>query len=136
MPDPVVLNCPCGGVTLTLSAPPVTTFYCHCRDCRLVHGAAYTLEAMVPAASVAIDGETRTFTLKTTPRVFCARCGSRLTADLPSAGLRGVNGVLLPDFRAEMHINCESAISPVIDKLPHYLRMPAAFGGDGTLAEW
>ncbi len=136
MPDPVVATCPCGAVRLTASAPPVASFYCHCRDCRLVHGAAYTLEAMFPADAVAIDGETRVFTLKTTPRVFCVGCGARLTADLPAAGLRGVNGVLLPDFRASMHINCESAISPVMDNLPHYLRMPKAFGGDDALAGW
>lgn len=136
MPEPVIANCPCGAVTLTMSAPPVTSFFCHCRDCRLVHGAAYTLEAMVPASALVVDGETRVFTLKRTPRVFCVQCGSRLTADLAEAGLRGVNGALLPDFQARMHINCESALAPVRDGLPHYLRMPSAFGGDDMLADW
>jgi hypothetical protein len=136
MSESVTTKCPCGAVVLTLTGTPSTAFYCHCRDCRLVHGAAYTLEAMYPARAVEIDGETKVFVLKTTPRVFCAQCGSRLTADLAAAGLRGVNGVLLPDFRAKMHINCESAVVPVRDGLPHYLRMPTSFGGDGALADW
>lgn len=136
MTEPITARCPCGAVAMTLKGAPSTAFYCHCRDCRLVHGAAYTLEAMYPQSAVAIEGETRVFVLKTTPRVFCARCGSRLTADLAAAGLRGVNGVLLPTFRPLMHINCESAVTPVKDALPHYLRMPKAFGGDGALADW
>lgn len=64
MLEPVVAKCPCGGVTLTLSAPPAVSFFCHCRDCRLVHGGAYTLEAMIPSKAVKIEGETQTFTLK------------------------------------------------------------------------
>ncbi len=61
MAEPIIIRCPCGGVTLTLSAPPVTQFFCHCRDCRIVHGAAYTLEAMVRAGDIRLEGETRVF---------------------------------------------------------------------------
>jgi hypothetical protein len=114
----------------------MTQFFCHCGDCRLVHGAAYTLEAMYRARDVEAAGETATFTLKRTPRVFCAKCGVRLYADLPASKLRGVNGTLLPVFKADMHINCESALAPVRDELPKYVTMPAAFGGDDLLSEW
>ncbi|GAM98440.1 hypothetical protein U91I_02073 [alpha proteobacterium U9-1i] len=99
-------------------------------------GAAYTLEAMYPASSVEVIGETSSITLKTTPRVSCASCGTRLYSDLPEAGLRGVNGVLMPDFKAALHINCESAIAPVRDDLPKYRTAPKPFGGDGVLVEW
>jgi len=130
------IACPCGAARVTISGEPVTQFFCHCADCRLVHGAAYTLEAMYRARDVEAAGETAVFTLKTTPRVFCAKCGVRLYADLPESKLRGVNGVLLPGFKAELHINCESALAPVRDMLPKYATRPAAFGGDDALVEW
>ncbi|MGE0594982.1 MAG: GFA family protein [Hyphomonadaceae bacterium] len=129
-------SCPCGAVRLSIDAEPVSQFYCHCADCRRVHGACYTPEALYPAGAVTVEGETKSFTLRTTPRVFCAQCGTRLFAELPEAGLRGINGTLLPAFKADIHINCESAVAPVRDDLKHYRTSPKAFGGDGALADW
>jgi len=131
-----IVACPCGQARLRISGVPFTQFYCHCGDCRRVHGAAYTPEAMFKARDVIVEGETIALTLKTTPRVSCARCGTRLFADLPAMGMRGVSGTLLPDFKAELHINCEGALAPVRDALPHYLNAPESFGGDGKLADW
>lgn len=130
------VSCPCGQARLRISGDPLVQFYCHCNDCRRVHGAAYTPEAMFKAREVAVEGETIALTLKSTPRVSCAKCGTRLFADLPALKLRGVSGTLLPDFKAELHINCESALAPVRDDLPHYANSPESFGGDGKLAEW
>lgn len=129
-------KCPCGAATLKVSGEPVVQFFCHCKDCRLVFGAAYTLEAIYPARGVEVIGDTITLTLKTTPRVSCAKCGARLYSDLPEAGLRGVNGVLMPAFKAELHINCESALAPVRDDLPKFANAPEAFGGDGKMIAW
>lgn len=99
-------------------------------------GAGYTLEALYKARDVEVIGETIALTLKTTPRVSCAKCGTRLYSDLPDAQLRGINGVLMPSFKAELHINCESALAPVRDDLPKFANMPEAFGGDGRMIEW
>ena len=129
-------KCPCGAATLKVSGAPVSQFFCHCKDCRLVFGAAYTLEALCKARDVDVVGETITLTLKTTPRVSCAKCGTRFYSDLPEAKLRGINGVLMPDFKAEMHINCESALAPVRDDLPKFANTPEAFGGDGKMVAW
>jgi hypothetical protein len=129
------VSCPCGAARLKLSGPPLTQFYCHCADCRRVHGAAYVPEAMYGAGAVEVIGETLTFALKTTPRVSCAKCGGRLFADL--GDLRGVNGTLLPDFQAELHIHCAEAVAPVRDELPHFARKPVAFGGgDDAVVSW
>lgn len=130
------VTCPCGAATLRISGEPVTQFYCHCADCRAVLGAGYAIEAMYRARDVELVGETISFTLKTTPRISCAKCGTRLYADLPAAKLVGINGTLLPAFKAALHINCESALAPVRDGLPKYATMPAAFGGDDTLVDW
>lgn len=128
------IHCPCGAVELEISGEPLAQFYCHCADCRRAHGAAYTLEAVYAADQArVVRGDTVSLTLKRTPRISCANCGTRLYADL--GNLRGVSGTLLPGFEASMHINYAEALAPVRDDLPHYLNMPEAFGGDGKLAE-
>jgi hypothetical protein len=133
---PFTVTCPCGQAQLTISADPVSQFYCHCGDCRRIHGGAYAPEALYPAHAVEVRGETISFTLKTTPRISCAKCGARLYADLPSVKLKGVNGTLLPNFRAEFHMHCSEALAPVVDDLPHFAKQPAAFGGEDKLADW
>lgn len=132
----LVVKCPCGAAAVTISAAPVSQFYCHCGDCRRMHGAAYVAEALYPARAVSVEGETISYALKTTPRVSCAKCGTRLYADLPAFKLRGVSGVLLPNFKADFHMHCSEALVPVRDDLPHYAKQPAAFGGDDTLVDW
>ena len=134
------IQCPCGAVQLRISSAPVAQFWCHCADCRRVHNAAYVGESLYPAESVAVlSGETIAFTLRTTPRVSCARCGSRLFADLTDLGMRGVSGTLLPEeaFDPQLHIHCREAVAPVRDGLPHYQTRPVAFGGeDDAVMAW
>jgi hypothetical protein len=131
-----VVSCPCGAATLTISAEPVSQFYCHCSDCRRIHGGAYAPEAMFRTREVVVSGETISFTLKRTPRISCAKCGGRLYAELPKFKMFGVNGTLWPGFKAEFHMHCSEALAPVRDDLPHYAKKPAAFGGEDTLVKW
>jgi hypothetical protein len=132
------IACPCNAVQLRIGADPIAQFWCHCADCRTVHGAAYVAEAIYPADGVEIvQGETKAFTLKTTPRISCAACGTRLFAELDAIGMRGVNGTLLKDqFKPSLHIHCREAVAPVRDDLPHYATQPVAFGGDDRLVDW
>jgi hypothetical protein len=44
-------RCPCGAVTIGLRGEPVTQFYCHCEDCRVVGGGAYIGLALFPPAA-------------------------------------------------------------------------------------
>ncbi len=132
------ISCLCNAVQIRISAEPIAQFWCHCADCQTVHGAAYVAEAIYPAAGVEIiSGETTSFALKRTPRISCARCGTRLVIELPDIDMRAVNGYLLKDaFMPSLHINCGDAIAPVKDNLPHYATMPAAFGGDDKMVDW
>jgi hypothetical protein len=131
-----VVSCPCGAATLKITAAPLSQFYCHCADCRRIHGAAYAPEALYPARAVSAEGETISYALKTTPRVSCAKCGARLYADLSASKLRGVNGVLLPNFKADFHMHCSEALMPVVDALAHYAKQPPAFGGEDACVDW
>jgi hypothetical protein len=131
-----IVSCPCGAVELKITAKPVVQFYCHCGDCRRIHGGAYAPEAMFPAKAVEVIGETISFTLKTTQRFSCAKCGARLYADVAAARLYGINGTLLDDFAPAFHMHCREAVAPVRDDLPHYAQQPAALGGEDTQVDW
>jgi hypothetical protein len=132
------LACPCSAVKIRISADPIAQFWCHCRDCQTVHGAAYVAEVVYLADAVEVlHGETTAFALKTTPRLSCAVCATRLVIELDDLGMRSINGYLLGDrFQPTLHINCAEAIAPVHDGLPHYATKPAAFGGDDKLVAW
>jgi hypothetical protein len=132
------VGCACGGVEMQLSGEPMTQYVCHCDDCRAVHGTAYRV-ALYPASAVAVTrGETDAFTLKTTPRSRCSRCGTYLFAEVPGFPYRGVNGDVLPAgrFKAEFHVQCRYAAAPIADDLPHYKDTPAKFRGSGELMSW
>ena len=133
------IQCPCGSAHLRVRGEPFAQFWCHCSDCQRVHGAAYVAEALYSAENVELlDGKTIVFSLKTTPRVSCAGCGTRLFAELAEIGMRGLNGYLLPSgvFNPTMHINCSESVAAVLDDRPHYRTKPVAFGGDDVLMDW
>lgn len=65
------------------------------------------------------------------------QCSTRLLAEgNPNAW--GLNACLpgSSNFIPKMHINCESAVLPVRDGLPHYRTVPAAFGGTDETVDW
>jgi len=133
------IKCPCGSAHLRIRGEPFVQFWCHCADCQQVHGAAYVAESIYAAEDVELmQGKTIAFALKTTPRISCAGCGTRLFAELAEIGMRGLNGYLLPSgaFKPTMHLNCAEAVAAVVDDRPHYRTKPAAFGGDDVLMDW
>lgn len=95
-------------------------------------------ESIYPATGVEIvSGETTNFALKKTPRISCAKCGTRLVVELAEIEMRAISGYLLKDaFKPSLHIHCSEAIAPVRDSLPHFANMPEAFGGDDRLMDW
>ena len=68
--------CLCGAVEVTVTAPPLLTFACHCRDCQKFSASAYSLSAMFPADAVTCTGELIRGGLKSAERAhfFCASC--------------------------------------------------------------
>jgi hypothetical protein len=133
------LTCPCGAVEITVRGTPVAQFYCHCDDCRTMTSGAWAAESVHRAEEVEVTrGQTAVWTLQRNPRHFCARCGGRLFIEVARLGLRGVNAFRLPPgaFRPQFHVNCRFAVLPVHDGLPHFARMPPAFGGSDEKVDW
>jgi len=78
-------SCLCGSVRFRLTAEPVATRICWCRDCQRI-AANGTVNLMVPTASLEITGEPHDYT-KTADsgnqvrRRFCPNCGVHLFAN-------------------------------------------------------
>jgi hypothetical protein len=133
------VTCRCGAVEIEISGEPVAQFYCHCDDCQAVHGGAYVPEAAYPADAVSVlRGDPLTWKLRRSPRFTCRECGTRLFIEALRVGLRGVNGYLLPagEFKPTFHVQCQFAVRPVLDDLPHYKSRPARFGGTDEVVDW
>jgi hypothetical protein len=133
------IPCRCGAVEMSIRAAPLVQMYCHCDDCQAVHGAAYVPESVYPADAVEIvRGSPLTWKLKRSPRFTCGACGTRLFIDVIPLKLRGVNGTLLPkgEFRPTFHMQCQFAVLPMKDDLPHYKSRPARFGGSDETVDW
>jgi hypothetical protein len=135
----ITIECACGEVKLEVSGEPLVSVYCHCDDCQAVHGAAYLPAAIYRLEQVrVVAGLPAIWRRKTTARGFCGRCGTRLYAEPEGAEFRSLSAYLLPDaaFRPSCHINCQFALLPVRDDLPHFRGFPAAMGGSDERVPW
>lgn len=133
------IRCNCGAIAIGLTGDPVAQFYCHCDDCQLVHGAAYVPVAMYRRADVTVvAGAPVLWRHRVTTRATCPTCGTRVFAEPPGMGVRGVTAALLPAgaFRPTFHVQCQYARLPVVDALPHYRSFPAMFGGSDETVGW
>ncbi len=131
--------CLCDSLEMEIDGAPVAQLYCHCDDCQATCTAAYVGVSIHAAANVRITrGEPSSWTYKTTARLRCPNCGTMLFSDLTDLGLRGVRATLLPAeaFKPSMHIQCQFAVLPVKDQLPHFRAFPAAFGGTDETVDW
>jgi hypothetical protein len=59
---PIAGGCACGAIRYEVTAEPIVTFNCHCRDCQKTTGGAYTPVFYVPAKGFKIT--------KGTPKYF------------------------------------------------------------------
>ena len=77
-------GCQCGAVRYEITGTPLTTYVCHCRECRKQSASAFGISLTVRSGDFHVTrGETRHWTRGTdTGRrlrcVFCPQCGSRL----------------------------------------------------------
>src|SRR5690606_7582726 len=74
-------GCNCGAIRYELHSLPLAVAACHCENCRRQSGAAYSLNLVVPAASMVISGhcsrfEDRGDSGQPVVREFCGQCGS------------------------------------------------------------
>ena len=134
------VQCRCGAVEIEITAEPIVQFFCHCDDCQAVHGGAYAPESVYPADAVkVVRGNPTTWKLKRNPRFTCPECGTRLFIDVLGRGACAASmDFLLPpgEFRPAFHVQCQFAVRPIVDDLPHYKGMPARFGGSDETVEW
>lgn len=135
----LTVQCLCGAVTLELTGEPLAQLYCHCDDCQAVHTAAYVPAVMYRTPNTRlVSGDLLLWKRKVTVRATCRACGTRVYAEPPGIGVRAFPAVLLPPgfFKPTFHVQCQYALLPVKDGLPHYKQFPAAFGGSDEQVPW
>ncbi len=73
---PLTGACLCGAVQVRVTAAPLLTLACHCRDCQKLSASAYSLTTMVPSDGFSCSGELITGGLGSVGRVhcFCKSC--------------------------------------------------------------
>lgn len=74
-------SCLCGSVRYSVAAEITHAENCHCSMCRKAHGAAFSTNALVPTASLAIEGAENLASYRSSPnreKQFCPKCGSQL----------------------------------------------------------
>jgi hypothetical protein len=86
-------GCACGAVRYTVSAAPIMSGHCQCRDCQRASGTGHSSHVMVPLDAVAVRGEVRFWESRADSgnligRGFCPHCGTPLfsrNAAMPQA---------------------------------------------------
>lgn len=130
--------CNCGAVRYTISSAPLAVAACHCTSCRRQSGAAFSVNLIVRANSMSIEGELASWEDRDTEsgqplaREFCARCGSPIRS-VPSSSPKFVAvkaGTLAnPErFAPAMHIWTRSALPwvEIPSGLPRFEKGPQA----------
>jgi hypothetical protein len=145
MPAATVLpfrgGCACGGVRYECSAMPLRMLNCHCRDCQVASGSAYSPTVIMARSAVKITaGETTLYERvaesgNIAKREFCSRCGTPLFAS-SSAGPAyiGIRAASLDDptwFRPEADVWVSSAqpwdcLNPSIPSFPKNRPRPSS----------
>jgi hypothetical protein len=137
--EPIAITCLCGDLKLEIAGDPIVCVYCHCDDCRAIHGGAYLAAAIYRTTEVRIlAGEPLIWRHKSTARATCRRCGARVFAEPPGLGVRSITAHLLPGgvFTPAFHMQCQHALLPVVDSLPHFKGYPAMLGGSDERVFW
>lgn len=113
-------GCNCGAIRYTLAAPPLAVAACHCTSCRRQSGATYSVNLVVRADSMAVEGNLASWddhdteSGKPVSRQFCGTCGSPIRSVLGSnPAILAVKAGTLDDpgpFPPGVHVWTESRI--------------------------
>ena len=79
----VTAQCACGSVTLSVRGAVASMLMCACLDCQRASGSGHATVALVPADTLSLAGETKSFDRPsdsgaTFTRHFCPGCGTPL----------------------------------------------------------
>jgi hypothetical protein len=75
-------GCNCRAVRYRIDGPPLSVAACHCTNCRRQSGSAYSVNIVVKASAVTVEGELASYLDHDTSsghpvlREFCGTCGS------------------------------------------------------------
>ena len=128
-------GCLCGKIRYTISADPVFTGVCHCRNCQKQGGSSFSIVVGVPAAAFSVQGEMKRYqdkgdSGKAVGRCFCPDCGSPILSEVEAMpGIAIVKAGTLDDtssLKPGMEIFCDSAQSWVQlgGGMKRFARMP------------
>jgi hypothetical protein len=133
---PLKGGCNCGAVRYEISGAPLAVAACHCVNCRKQSGAAFSVNLVVRASTMTVQGALAAYQDhgedSGTPiaREFCPACGSPIRS-IPSASPKMIAvkaGTLdAPDaYGPQMHIWTKSALAWVAipENLPCFDRGP------------
>ena len=133
MQIPFTGGCACGAIRYECLALPLRMLNCHCRDCQIASGSAYSPTLIMARSAVKLTkGEAAHFERvaesgNVATREFCPACGTPLFASSSAAGeYLGVRASSLDDpswFRPEADFWVASAqpwdhFDPAIPKFP------------------
>jgi hypothetical protein len=144
-------SCLCGACQVETIGAPKWVVNCHCSQCRRALSASYaTLAGFDPQSVKVTKGESNLMSHTTgkEERFSCKTCGSKVYAhlhhlnhkaiynDMFTTPNHGPDGKIGAEFKPGMHIFYTSGNTNVVDGLPKFVDLPAAFGGsDKTVAE-
>lgn len=80
-------GCACGAIRFTITAPPLGTGACHCRQCQKMSGGGANYVALVPKEALRIDSGIPRYHRSSgdsgaeVARAFCADCGTPLWSE-------------------------------------------------------
>lgn len=129
-------GCACGAVRYAISADPVMSANCYCRDCQKASGGAMASVMLVPKSAFRLTkGELKFHTVagesgKDVSRGFCASCGAPMTTRLgvmPDVVVVKAGSLDDPAiFKPTMNIFLASAPpwAPVAKELQNFDKMP------------
>ena len=136
--SPITGSCNCGGVRYSITSAPLAVVACHCTSCRKQSGAAHSVNLIVRASTMTVEGDLSSYddpdTASGAPiaRQFCGGCGSPIRS-VPSAKpkLVAVKAGTLDwpaDYAPAMHIWTRSALPWVVipEGVPRFETEPQA----------
>ncbi|MEM9287180.1 MAG: GFA family protein [Pseudomonadota bacterium] len=132
---PYTGGCLCGAVTYEVTAEPMMTGICHCKNCQRQAGSAFSILTAVPKSAVTVTGTLTEFEDTADSgnpvfRRFCGRCGSPLFSLVPSApDMIFIKAGTLDDtssLEPQVHFWCDSAQPwvPIDENLPKTPKNP------------
>ena len=82
---PITGGCRCGAVRYAVTADPIATRVCWCRDCQYFAAGSATINVIFPTQAVTVTGPLRDYVSQADSgnqmtRGFCERCGTPVTS--------------------------------------------------------